>query len=249
MTQRTNFTQIPNEAITDPRLDPYDFKVLVRIFSYDKLYRSLRELSKELNISRPKLTKCLSNLEDYGWITKENDKWQKNWDNLVTPTALATPRSTALAGRPTLLATTPTALATVANVVSDMANSISENVNDVGTYNKIKEKIKENTPVITSLDSNPFPLSYFEQNADAINRPKIKRQAYWYFKKDWFITNGMSEPPTDKYGEQKFDNLVSKMKMLGQYNEWVTKLEKHLVELDLKKQESSFRLVKSQAKF
>jgi hypothetical protein len=70
-----------------------------------------------------------------------------------------------------------------------------------------------------------------------------------FFKKDWFIANGMSEPPTDKYGEQKFDNLVFKMKLLGQYNEWVTKLEKHLVDLELNKQESSFPLVKSQAKF
>jgi hypothetical protein len=251
---KTNFTQIPNEAITDQRLDAYDFKLLVRIFSYDKLHRTTEYLSEELKISQPRIRKSFEHLKECGWIFQDQyGKWYKNWDNTVPATTLQETATsipaTTLQQPATTLQQPATTLHQTCNDVAATCNHDAENSNDVAAYNKIKENKKENTLIINASGPNPFPLSYFEQNPEAINKPKIRRQAFWHLKKDLFISNGMSEPPTDDYGVQKFDNLIPKINLISQYKEWGTKLEKHLAELEIKKQGSSFILPKARTGF
>jgi hypothetical protein len=82
MTQRTNFTQIPNEAQDDLRMNCYEFTLLSRIYRYEKVTMSKSELARISLQSRKKLDQSLERLIELGWIIKDaKGDYERNWDN------------------------------------------------------------------------------------------------------------------------------------------------------------------------
>ena len=245
MTQRTNFTMIPNEALDDMRLDPYDRAALQEIFRYDKIWKGKETLAKACNMSRQRFDKSWSKLIETGWLTHDGKNFHFNWDNepllaraeplleLPLPVRADNNEPLLLRAEP-LLEHTDTAPSK-----SGTALDKSETAPKTDAYNN-KENIIENT-ITNNASDFPYPsFSFLLKDLEKARDRHLRRKAflldfhYLFTNQNLLVPEG--RPDSVWCGE--FDNACRKLNLTKELSNWTSDLER---EIDKKETEERNR--------
>jgi hypothetical protein len=241
MTQRTNFTQIPNEAQDDLRMNCYEFTLLSRIYRYEKVTMSKSELARISLQSRKKLDQSLERLIELGWIIKDaKGDYERNWDNqkrFTQPSPVETisspvetsPTETIII-EPSLIETIPSPVETV--TVANRDDSVAagdENVAVGDAYNK-KEIIKENT-ITNTASEFPYPsFSFLLKDLEKAGDRHLRRKAFFLDFHHEFAKYNLPVPEgrPDNVWCGEFDNVCRKLNFTNKLTSWTSQLEKEI---------------------